>query len=228
MNEVEPKLDQKSPECAPALGDSALNLAVVEVETDEFTDNDLPLGEGAPPNGQADSINDPRNALARELYSNYYGLLLRIAAQFERRGISAEDLAQDAISTAVCESGDVIKENMQAFLAAIVMNAGRSALRHLEVQERHRAVEMLYSNGYMPEQPDDEYRLMHDDLQAALSVLPDRQRQVIILAYFGDLSEASVAKAMDIGRGAVKSHKSRGMARLRDELMKKYPDIADW
>src|SRR5712691_4996986 len=53
---------------------------------------------------------------------------------------------------------------------------------------------------------------------AALRGLPDRQREAIVLRYYADLSEAEIATAMGISRGAVKSHTARGMAALRAAL----------
>ena len=53
---------------------------------------------------------------------------------------------------------------------------------------------------------------------AALRNLPDRQREAIVLRYYADLSEAEIASAMGISRGAVKSHTARGMAALRAAL----------
>jgi DNA-binding CsgD family transcriptional regulator len=52
----------------------------------------------------------------------------------------------------------------------------------------------------------------------ALRSLPDRQREAIVLRYYGDLSEAEIAAAMGISRGAVKSHTARGMSTLRSVL----------
>ncbi|HTQ88039.1 MAG TPA: sigma factor-like helix-turn-helix DNA-binding protein, partial [Streptosporangiaceae bacterium] len=46
----------------------------------------------------------------------------------------------------------------------------------------------------------------------------DRQREAIVLRYYADLSEAEIAAAMKISRGAVKSHTARGMAALRTAL----------
>jgi DNA-directed RNA polymerase specialized sigma24 family protein len=53
---------------------------------------------------------------------------------------------------------------------------------------------------------------------AALRTLPGRQREAIVLRYYADLSEAEIAAAMGISRGAVKSHTARAMAALRAEL----------
>ena len=52
----------------------------------------------------------------------------------------------------------------------------------------------------------------------ALRHLPDRQREVIALRYYLDLSEADIAETLGISRGAVKSHASRGASALRHLL----------
>jgi RNA polymerase sigma factor (sigma-70 family) len=52
----------------------------------------------------------------------------------------------------------------------------------------------------------------------ALRELPLRQREVLALRYYLDLSEAEIAETLGISRGAVKSHASRGSAALRTLL----------
>jgi RNA polymerase sigma-70 factor (sigma-E family) len=58
----------------------------------------------------------------------------------------------------------------------------------------------------------------HDDLYAALSALPSRQRAVIVLRYFLDLREVDVAAALGCSLGTVKSTASRGLAQLEQTL----------
>ena len=55
------------------------------------------------------------------------------------------------------------------------------------------------------------------ELVAALRTLPPRQRAVIVLRYFLDLSEAETAQALDCSLGTVKSTSSKALARLRAE-----------
>ena len=56
------------------------------------------------------------------------------------------------------------------------------------------------------------------ELIAALATLPPRQRAVLVLRYFEDLSEAQVAELLGCSVGTVKSTASRGLTRLQAAL----------
>ncbi|MDQ3103643.1 MAG: SigE family RNA polymerase sigma factor, partial [Actinomycetota bacterium] len=52
----------------------------------------------------------------------------------------------------------------------------------------------------------------------ALAGIPRRQREVLVLRHWLDLSEADIAAVLRISRGSVKTHSSRGLAALRLRL----------
>ena len=56
------------------------------------------------------------------------------------------------------------------------------------------------------------------ELRDALARLTPRQRAVLVLRYFNDLTEAQTAEVLDCSPGTVKSNASRGLARLREVL----------
>lgn len=56
------------------------------------------------------------------------------------------------------------------------------------------------------------------DLIKALLALPDRQRAVLTLRYFGDLSESEIASILECAPGTIKSAAARGLARLSDVM----------
>jgi RNA polymerase sigma factor (sigma-70 family) len=57
-----------------------------------------------------------------------------------------------------------------------------------------------------------------DETWQALRKLPPRQRSVLVLRYYADLSEAEIAATLGCRPGTVKSLASRGLARLKEEL----------
>jgi RNA polymerase sigma-70 factor (sigma-E family) len=102
-----------------------------------------------------------------------------------------------------------------AYLRQTVVNRSRSVLRRRVVAARHVPPPV-------PDHPGaDESAVATERRTAvleALRALPPRQREVLALRYYLDLSEAEIADTLGISRGAVKSHASRGAASLRELL----------
>ncbi len=61
-------------------------------------------------------------------------------------------------------------------------------------------------------------------LLRALTTLPTRQRQVVVLRFFDDLSVDAVADVMGCSTGTVKSQSAKGLAKLRQALEATEPD----
>jgi RNA polymerase sigma factor (sigma-70 family) len=57
---------------------------------------------------------------------------------------------------------------------------------------------------------------LHDALWTALAALPKRQRAMVVLRYYEDLSEAETAAVLGVSVGTVKSTTSRALVKLRD------------
>jgi RNA polymerase sigma factor (sigma-70 family) len=94
----------------------------------------------------------------------------------------------------------------------VLVNRHRSLLRRALVEARH-----LYRDR--PTQgPSDERREDAIVLWAATGRLPLRQRAVLVLRYYEDLSEAEIARVLGIPVGTVKTSARRGLARLRRSL----------
>jgi RNA polymerase sigma factor (sigma-70 family) len=55
-------------------------------------------------------------------------------------------------------------------------------------------------------------------LLAAVHRLPQRQREVVVLRYYSDLSERQIADALDISPGSVKAHAHRALTTLRSTV----------
>ena len=62
-----------------------------------------------------------------------------------------------------------------------------------------------------------------DELWTYLATLPARQRAVVVLRYYEDLSERDIADALGCTPGTVKTHASRALATLRNRLQEGAP-----
>ncbi len=60
---------------------------------------------------------------------------------------------------------------------------------------------------------------LHDALWSALSSLPKRQRAMVVLRYYEDLSETETARVMGVSVGTVKSTTSRALLKLRESSL---------
>jgi len=151
-----------------------------------------------------------------ELYEAHYRPLVRLAALLVHDITTAEEVVQDsfvALHAGLHRLRD--REKALSYLRAAVVNRSRSVIRHRVVVDRNPA-------QAPPDMPSAEHSALElierSSVVKALQVLPGRQREVVVLRYYGDLSEAQIAAAMRISRGAVKSHTSRAMATLREVL----------
>jgi RNA polymerase sigma-70 factor (sigma-E family) len=150
------------------------------------------------------------------LYAAQYRQLVRLATFLLHDQGAAEEIVQDAF-VAMHSSWRRLRdpEKAEAYLRQAVVNRSRSGLRH-------RKVEAKYAPKPAPDAPSAEYGAMgaleRRTVIDALRSLPQRQREVLVLRYYADLSEAQIAGTLGISQGAVKSHASRGMAALRSTL----------
>ena len=92
----------------------------------------------------------------------------------------------------------------------------RTALMRKVIDESRRPWRRERPVEALPDTP----MLQHDSAERmalldALRTLPIRQRAVVVLRFWDDLSVQDTAAALDISEGTVKSHSSRGLAALR-------------
>ncbi|MGB0100317.1 MAG: SigE family RNA polymerase sigma factor [Nocardioides sp.] len=149
-----------------------------------------------------------------QLYAAHWRQLVRLSVLLVRDIGTAEEIVQDAF-VAVHGRWSRLRDpdRALAYLRQAVVNRSRSALRHRAVVARHAATLRPVETADPTPATDRRAAVLH-----ALRSLPDRQREVLALRYYLDLSEAEIADALGISRGAVKSHASRGAAALRSLL----------
>jgi RNA polymerase sigma-70 factor (sigma-E family) len=154
--------------------------------------------------------------IVTELYIAHYAGFVRLATLLLRDQAVAEEVVQDAF-VALHRRWRKLRDPQAAvaYLRTSVVHNTRSIQRRRAVASRHPDDRPL-------DVPSAEHGAMRavagDAVIEALRSLPTRQREVLVLRYYADLSEADIADAMNISRGAVKSHTSRGMTALRSRL----------
>ena len=151
------------------------------------------------------------------LYAAYYGSLVRLAGLLVGGDkATAEEVVQDSF-VAMHNVWRKLRNSDKAlpYLRRTVVNRSRSVLRHRVVVDRNPPMPP-------PDMPSAEQGaialLERSAVIAALRALSPRQREALVLRYYGDLSEAQIASTMEISTGAVKSHIARAMSALHSVL----------
>lgn len=173
--------------------------------------------------GRREAGTDHGQALPRDadaaigvLYAAHWNHLVRLATLLTRDASVAEEIVQDAF-VALHRRWSSLSDPDAApgYLRTSVVNGARSALRHRVVEERYRQPAPPAPAG-----PEEQAVRSTEDaaVMAALRTLSRRQQEVLVLRYYGDLSEQDIAHTLGMTKGAVKSHAHRGIAALRAAL----------
>lgn len=171
------------------------------------------------------SLDDPDAALVAEARAGSTSAFARLVARhqqplraFLRRTCGewalADDLAQETFLTAWERIGSLRKDQgVRAWLFGIGYNKHLGALRGAS---RRRARDSRYQAERPPPAP-----AMSDErltLERAMEALTPEQRACVALYLAGDFSHAEAADALGLPLGTVKSHVTRGRARLAQAL----------
>ena len=148
-----------------------------------------------------------------ELYRTHHLQMVRLARLLVDDLASAEDVVQEAFlgmhrnRAALRDSGAAV-----GYLRRAVVNQSRSMLRRRRTVRAHLKV----AEPEIAPPADHEVLLdeEHQEVLRAVDQLPPRQREVLVLRYWSDMSEAEIAAALGISKGTVKSQASRAMSAL--------------
>jgi len=151
------------------------------------------------------------------MFGAHWERLVRLATLLVDDRETAEEVVQDAFA-ATYDAWSRLRDTQAvlAYLQRSVVNGGRSRLRRRGVARRRvRALHVVDS----PSAADvAEGRAETTAIRQAIARLPRRQRQVLVLRYYLDLSEGEIADALRISRGAVKGYAARGLGALESAV----------
>jgi RNA polymerase sigma-70 factor (sigma-E family) len=157
---------------------------------------------------------------ADEAVRSHLASALRLSRMLVGDRVLAEDIAAESVARLLAARRRVQVDNADAYLRRIVVNliVGRQRRFATERKFRHRFASPSSANDSGDEV------VGRDVLARALDQLPPRQRAVLVLRYYEDLSETSVAELLKIPIGTVKSTASRGLDDLRRLLAEERSD----
>jgi RNA polymerase sigma-70 factor (sigma-E family) len=150
---------------------------------------------------------DRREREFTEFYAATSSALRRTAYVVVRDWHVAEDLTQQAFAKLYVAWPRVREETRLAYARRAVVN---ECLSHLRRHRPETPTDSLPEHPLEPSSP--------PDLSRALAALPERQRAIVALRYFDDLSVSEVGQLLGISDGTVKSQTFRALATLRQRL----------
>jgi RNA polymerase sigma-70 factor (sigma-E family) len=159
-------------------------------------------------------VDPAREAQFRDFVAARSATLLRVAYLVCGDAHLAEDLLQTTLAKTylALRRLDGI-DSLEAYSRRVLVNTATTWWRRRWRGEHPTLV--------LPEQPvpDPSGRVdERDAIWQLLRTLPRRQRAVLVLRYYEDMSEADIAATLNLSLGTVKSHASRALAALRDRL----------
>lgn len=127
----------------------------------------------------------------------------------------AEEAVQDAFVRYHDRGASPAPGKELAYLRAAVRNNACSMMRRRQLSAKHR------SRDPEPIIDLDDALIRRDEgdqVRIAMTRLSGRQREILELRYWHNLSEQQMADQLNMTTGSVKTHSSRARARLREEL----------
>jgi RNA polymerase sigma-70 factor (sigma-E family) len=162
----------------------------------------------------------PADGVVQELYATHALTLIRLANLLVRQRADAEDIVQDAF-TALYRALPRLRDHDQLlpYLRTAVINGCRSALRG-----QRRAAQLAtrdWPSEASAAASAEASVLLNEERRAvfaAMSRLPRRSREVLVLRYYLDLADREIAETLGVSRGTVSSTASRAVAALTREF----------
>src|SRR5262249_30377092 len=155
------------------------------------------------------------------MVEQHYLALYRYAYRLSGSEADAEDLAQETFCKAqMCLRQLREPSRVKGWLFAILRN---EYLHRVRTEKDHPTLSLELA-GDLPEPPGEPLpEVEPEQLQKALSALPEGFRTPILLYYFDDFSYRDIAEQMDLPMGTVMSRLARAKAWLRGRLLSADP-----
>jgi RNA polymerase sigma-70 factor (sigma-E family) len=164
---------------------------------------------------------DPDHGELERFLAEHGERLLHIAIVLTGSRADGEDLLQAALERLLPRWRTIAADAAESYLRRTLYNLAADGWRRRGAWRR--AFPLLRTPDAAPRTDAMAEVDLRDALVRLLIQLPPRQRAVIVLRYWEQLTEAETAALLGCSAGTVKSAASRGLQRLR-ELAESWPD----
>ncbi len=147
------------------------------------------------------------------LFTRHKDYVYRLAWGFTGDGVLADDITQEVFLRLVRIKHWKPRARFRTWLYKIALNTTREWRRR-----QQREVDELPSDSVGRKGTELEYAVHDQELARALEQLPERQREVVVLRFYEELSTKETARIMGCREGTVKTHLHRALVALRDVL----------
>jgi RNA polymerase sigma-70 factor (sigma-E family) len=164
-------------------------------------------------------MNEARAGEFEEFVAARTGALLRYAHVLTGDRHLAEDLVQSALASCFRRWSRIDAVDAERYVRKAVLNAYLSWWRRPARRRESSQADLTVVMDRRQVDAGADFGLdTRDELWQALGALPARQRAVIVLRYFEDLSETETASVLGVSLGTVKSQSNKAMHKLRARL----------
>jgi RNA polymerase sigma-70 factor (ECF subfamily) len=160
-----------------------------------------------------ESINKGDPEAFERLYYRYRDWIYRLAWRFTGNSTDALDVLQETFTYLLGKfPGFELTSSMTTFLYPAIRNI---SITINSKKSRFASEEEVLEELAVPESEESEHS--RSELAAVLAILPDQQREVLLMRFVDDMSLQEIAAALNIPLGTVKSRLHNALRALRND-----------
>ncbi len=150
------------------------------------------------------------------LYDRYHALVYGLALRVLADPSAAEDVTQN-VFLKIWTAPDAFRSgNLEGWLARVARNRAIDVLRSKKLRSESELSESIPADSTLEQTAME--RLDGERARAAMGRLPDEQRSLLELGFFGDMTHDAIARQTGLPLGTVKTRIRSGLRRLRELL----------
>lgn len=157
------------------------------------------------------------------IYDRYSPQAFALAMRMTRKPCAADEITQEAFVSLwrTAARYDPSRASLKTWLLMLVHSRGIDSIRSGKRHSRNLTIDEVSEDHLQAAESTDEDTFKRDTsrhLRHLLTNIPSKQREVIELAYFDELTQVEIAKSLDLPLGTVKSRVRLALARLHQTL----------